>query len=130
VRELLVSDHDDTVPLGSLIGPARVLSLEDFAKMVPLERRRLDPTPAARGKSRSGGTGAGGAPVTDEAIPTYYARLMYRPGAGVYIPDRLPVFCTCESAYCPDGPAMICCPACHEFFHPQVRFFGPSFCDP
>jgi hypothetical protein len=144
VRELLLSDHDDVVPLGSLMGPARVLPLAEFAERVPLERRRLDPTPAARGVGRAGGkggaaaggaaaasssssarrgAGAGGAPFVDEALPTYFARLMYRPRTWAFVPDRLPVFCTCESAYCPDGPAMICCPGCHEFFHPQVRFF-------
>lgn len=123
VRELLMSDHEDRVFLGSLIRGARVLSLADFARAVPPSRRRLDPTPGARGRppGTSGG-GAAGAPFVEEEVPTYFARMSYRPAAKppTFVPERLPVFCTCESAYCPDdAPAMISCPRCHEFFHPQ-----------
>ena len=130
VRELLMSDHEDEVPLGSLIRGARVLSLAEFARAVPLPRRRLDPTPGVRGRGApgsGGGAGAGGAAFVEEDPPTYFARLSYRPATKAFLPDRLPVFCTCEGAYCPDDAPMICCPACHEFYHPQVRIV---FCFP
>ena len=135
VRELLLSDHEDQVSLGSLMRPARVLPLAEFARAVPLPRRKLDPTPAAirpKGAGKEGSTGgasavaatdgggAAGAPFVEEEVPTYFARMAFYPATSAFAPDRFPVFCTCESAYNPDdSPGLLPCPVCKEYYHPQ-----------
>uniref|UniRef100_J3LTS2 BAH domain-containing protein n=1 Tax=Oryza brachyantha TaxID=4533 RepID=J3LTS2_ORYBR len=48
----------------------------------------------------------------------YFCRFEYKSATGIFVPDRVAVFCKCEMPYNPDN-LMIQCEDCFDWFHPS-----------
>ncbi|GFR44320.1 hypothetical protein Agub_g5532 [Astrephomene gubernaculifera] len=76
--EVFDSDHQDKVPLGSVLGRCFIHTLERYEMLQ--EHKEND----------------------------FYSRMKYRSRTQQFEPDQVPIYCTCEMPYNPDRPMVMC----------------------
>jgi hypothetical protein len=89
-REVMLSDHSDTVDTESIVGPCSVLPLQAFLS--------LDQGPQLPGQ-------------------VFFTRFTYSAGKQTFQPRTVPVFCRCESPYNPDLKMAHCTGPCGVWYH-------------
>lgn len=85
-KELFESDHVDEIHLRTILKKCFVHGLRKYESL---------------------------AEIKDE---DFFSRFKYKPGQKEFLPDKVPVYCTCGQPYNPDRP-MLHCNDCEDWFH-------------
>ncbi|MEW5305458.1 MAG: hypothetical protein WDW36_007996 [Sanguina aurantia] len=86
LQELFGSDHGDVVHKDTILQKVMVYTLEEYEAL-------------------------------EEVLPhQYFTRFFYKPATTEFVPDKVPVYCTCELPYNPDRD-MVLCDECEDWYH-------------